>query len=269
MKNSWITSTFCRFSRHQSMPPPPNSSVHNLLSSKTHRIWSKLNSFQRAQNRGTVSRPRLLFLIPVAIALGSRPLLSRFCPWRSSPRKWDSHLNTLRQSRVGPRDTARRTVLQKETRIECSTLARLCSRKGRRDTSRLRREGEGERGRDERRRKGTRDTRSRCPCPSMFSLRTGFVGCAWSTGHRFSVIHDLQFSSCVYIYTRIVNRNRDRAMIGIRATRPTPLRFLHCGRDFCRVCRYTTLDLWLIPFEESLWCISLSVVSALHSWIVD
>lgn len=104
--------------------PPPNGLIHNLVasSSKTYRIWSKLNSFQRAQNRGTVSRPRLFFLIPVAIALGARPFLSRFCSRRSSPRKWDSHLNTLRQSRVGPRDTARHTVIQKETKRVLDSL---------------------------------------------------------------------------------------------------------------------------------------------------
>lgn len=185
MKNSWIT--FCRFSRHQSMPPPPNSSVHNLLSSKTHRIWSKLNSFQRAQNRGTVSRPRLLFLIPVAIALGSRPLLSRFCPWRSSPRKWDSHLNTLRQSRVGPRDTARRTVLQKETRIECSTLARLCSRKGRRDTSRLRRKGEGE---SERRETKERDARYAFTMPLSVNVQSSYRVRRMCLIHRPPIFRD-------------------------------------------------------------------------------
>ena len=147
------------------------------------------------------------------------------CPKRSR-RKWDSHLNTLRQSRVGlrPRDTPQvRAVAQKERRRDDETTY---------TRGRVRRDGrrEGEKGRREKR-------VQRCSCLSMFSRRSGFAGYTWTTGTAFSfhsrsiVTHAIESSPREFTA-------RGLAMIGLRATRPGPLRFLHCGRDFCRVCRY-------------------------------
>lgn len=135
-----------------------------------------MKPFQRAQNRGTVSRPRLLFLVCVAVALGGRSASSSVSVVRREAvgRKWDSHLNTLRQSRVGlrPRDMPQvRAVAQKERRRDDET----CTRGG------VRRDGrdEGGKERHEKRVHGA-------PCLSMFSRRSGFAGYTWTTGTPFS-----------------------------------------------------------------------------------
>lgn len=87
----------------------------------------------------------------------------------------------------------------------------------------------GEKPAERDRTKGTRG-RSRCSCLSMFS-RSGFVlrARSWKPLFRDPSIFWTRPDS-----SRILCVG---TMIGLRATRPGVLRFLHCGRDFCRVCR--------------------------------
>ena len=192
----------------------------------------KLKPLQRAQNHGTVSRPRLLFLVCVAVALGGRSASSSVSVVRREAvgRKWDSHLNTLRQSRVGlrPRDTPQtRRSTERERRRGPRWL------ESPRETTRLVladeflvTDGVGREGRDHAR--NTFTVLLSVNVQSSFGVRRMYL----DHGNR------VFFSLAIESSSRKVHCAR-LAMIGLRATRPGPLRFLHCGRDFCRVCRYT------------------------------
>lgn len=164
----------------------PCSAVRNLLlllllqpPPRCSRTTNEVNSARprRAENRGIVSRlPGIGGPFFLACPV-SRPRVRRFASSsvsvaeRSRPGKWDSHLNTWRQSRLalrppGPLRVRAGPTETRRSASETRCIAKRCSRT--RET--------------EKRRETTREeTRTRCPCPSISSRRSGFEARAKGT----------------------------------------------------------------------------------------